>query len=106
MRAADSFTIGHIFAALILAMLGEVVCAAPQFRIDMGTPQYLDTHSVGINGEGAVQFKFLLLNGETANPPFTLRTQLPPHVTYRSSIGGGWSCSVAGSTSPACTRSR
>lgn len=79
--------------------------AVPQLRLDMGTPQFLDTDSVGTNGEGAMIFGFALLNGETASPPFTARVELPEHVSYRGFNGGGWSCSGAGRVAT-CTYSQ
>jgi hypothetical protein len=99
-------------AARLLARIGSLLIlglgsalAAPQLQLNMTTPQFLDTDGIGSNGEDSLGFGFYLLNGETANPPFTLRVPLPAHVTFRGFLGSNWACSSAASV-VTCTYSQ
>lgn len=81
---------------LVLCLTCGSAVAVPQLQLSMGTPAYLDTDSIGTNGEGSLSFGFQLLTSESASPPFTLRVALPEHVTYRGFNGGSWTCTGSG----------
>lgn len=84
---------GAAAAVLLLASAAAAPAfAAPQVQLSLQPTPTLDTHT---RGNKHVAFGLTLLNGETANAPFTLRFDLPPHVTVRHAPQNNptqWSC--------------
>jgi hypothetical protein len=83
---------------IVLAAVALPAAAVPALRLNMQTPPTFDTGNLGGDGDGSISLSFILLNGETANGPFTAQVELPPHVTYLNFMGSSWTCGAAGST--------
>lgn len=54
----------------------------PEIRVELQTPAYFYTDSLGANNAGAMRFGIRLMNSVTAQPPTTVTTTLPEGITF------------------------
>lgn len=86
--------LGVAALALLLASGALAGGTLPEIELELRTPATLDTHTLG-SGDGGVWVKLSLVQGASAQGPFTTRMALPPGVSYvGNNDPGNWACSV------------
>ena len=91
---------GALLCLLAIACAGRAeAVATPELLLQMTTPATLDTGTFGSDGAEAIGVTFELLNAAdlddlAAQAPFTIRTELPPGVTYAGMNAStpAWAC--------------
>ena len=91
--------IGFAIPGLVLALASLGAWAQPVVEMELRTPVTVDSHGGGLVNDGGIWVTLTLVEGASAQGPFTLRMTLPPGVTYLGSNDTvNWSCGVAGQT--------
>jgi len=81
--------------------------AAPVVELELRTPATVDSHGGGLGNDGNIIVKLTLVEGASAQGPFTIRTTLPSGITYvgnNDPTQSQWTCSLV-AQDLACTSS-
>src|SRR5690606_31343034 len=76
--------IGFVMVLLMAFPVSGVMAGvvAPVVELELRTPATVDSHGGGLCNDGNISVKLTLVEGASAQGPFTIRTTLPSGITY------------------------